>query len=261
MIAMSKASKPKKISDNKVKEHQNNIGKIISKIHSRLTPPPIALDPIRSKPKRIYDPTLRSEASEGEHVPLILRQLRREGGDAWERVISFIRDFGGDAGLLSDLSVKAIGKDLNDPFQIQIKTGEKSVNIIDVGYGVSQILPIIVEIARFADPKTFVIQQPEVHLHPRAQAAFATFVVSAWLRCGHRFIIETHSDFIVDRIRTSIRDKEKLLHTDVGILFFSKEAAEATISEVALSERGEIEDPPEGYRDFFLQEEFRILGL
>src|SRR5881396_1662040 len=74
-------------------------------------------------------------------------------------------------------------------------------NLVDVGYGVSQALPILVDtLQRPAADEVFLLQQPEVHLHPRAQAELGSFFVS---QAGkkRRFVIETHSDYLVDRVR------------------------------------------------------------
>ena len=80
---------------------------------------------------------------------------------------------------------------------------------MDVGYGVSQILPLLVELLS-DDESIFLLQQPEVHLHPSAQAALGSlFCRSA--ASGLQLIVETHSDYIVDRILLDIRDK----HTDL----------------------------------------------
>ena len=69
---------------------------------------------------------------------------------------------------------------MSDPFQLQVKvrSGPRA-NLMDVGYGVSQILPILVDVMRpDTRSRTFLLQQPEVHLHPRGQAALASLFVT-----------------------------------------------------------------------------------
>ena len=66
-------------------------------------------------------------------------------------------------------------------------------NFIDVGYGVSQALPILTELFRKDSAKTFLLQQPEVHLHPSAQAALGTLFCQLASQ-GRQLLVETHSD-------------------------------------------------------------------
>ena len=97
-------------------------------------------------------------------------------------------------------------------------------NLVDVGYGVSQALPILVDtLQRPAADEVFLLQQPEVHLHPRAQAELGSFFVS---QAGkkRRFVIETHSDYLVDRVRMEIR-RGNIRAQDVSLLSFRTEKA------------------------------------
>ena len=92
---------------------------------------------------------------------------------------------------------------MSDPFQLHVKvrSGHQR-NIMDVGYGVSQSLPIIVDVLaaeeqigeRNGNYCTFLMQQPEVHLHPRAQAELASFFADSYSKRNNRFMIETHSE-------------------------------------------------------------------
>ena len=87
-------------------------------------------------------------------------------------------------------------------------------NLIDVGYGVSQVLPIvtellrgnsIMELFRGIPPSIFLLQQPEVHLHPSAQAALGSFFCQV-AKPDHQLVVETHSDHLLDRVRMDVRD-------------------------------------------------------
>lgn len=134
--------------------------------------------------------------------------------------------FGRESGLFADIKIRGRGAQMSDPFQLQVKvrTGPHA-NIMDVGYGVSQSLPILVDVLTAAESgrsrglrrgteRTFLLQQPEVHLHPRGQAELANLFIEAFRKNGSRFLIETHSDYIVDRVRISVR-KRKLKPDDV----------------------------------------------
>ena len=79
-------------------------------------------------------------------------------------------------------------------------------------------------------------------------------------RAENRFLVETHSDYIVDRIRISVR-KGLLKPDDVSILYFEPEGAAVTIHNLTLDEDGNLQNAPAGYRDFFLKETDRLLGF
>ena len=179
--------------------------------------------------------------------------------------------FGRDSGLFSDIKVKRHGKQMSDPFQLQVKVRSgPHANIMDVGYGVSQSLPILVDImadkpargrkGNGDEGRTFLLQQPEVHLHPRGQAQLANLFIEAYRKRGSRFLIETHSDYIVDRVRISVR-KELLKPDDVSILYFEPNGRAAKIHNLSLDAHGNLQGAPSGYRDFFLKETDRLLGF
>jgi predicted ATPase len=154
-----------------------------------------------------------------------------------------------------------LGSSESDPFQIRLHIGGTTVNLIDVGYGVSQVLPIVVDSLRSKQGGTFLLQQPEVHLHPKAQAELGSFLGILAKQQDKRFVIETHSDYLVDRIRMDIRDKKNGLRPeDVSLLYFERRNGEAQIHRLELDEQGNIVNAPPGYRSFFLEEERRFLG-
>ena len=235
--------------------------------------PPIPIAPLRSKPKRTYDPVRETASPEGEHIPMLMMRLNRTELSHWDSLHDDLVAFGREAGLFSDIKVKRHGKQMSDPFQLQVKvrTGPHA-NIVDVGYGVSQSLPILVDVmtagesdrgrgrGRGAKGRSFLLQQPEVHLHPRGQAELANLFIEAFKKRGHRFLIETHSDYVVDRVRISVR-KGLLKPDDVSILYFEPTGNAVTIHNLTLDEHGNLRDAPAGYRDFFVKETDRLLGF
>ena len=135
------------------------------------------------------------------------------------------------------------------------------VNLIDVGYGVSQALPIIYQVQNQNRYNAFFLQQPEVHLHPRAQAELGTLVGKiANSKKRPHFVIETHSDYITNRICIDVRDK-KIDPKDVRILYFSREGRQVKISSIDIDERGQLVGAPQNFKAFFLEEQRRFLGL
>ena len=232
----------------------------------------IPLAPLRSKPKRTYDPIRETATPEGEHVPMLMMRLDRTDEARWNELRAALTAFGRGSGLFSDIEVKRHGRQLSDPFQLQVKVRSGSpANIMDVGYGVSQSLPILVDVlaaehgrrsdrrpARTAG-RLFLLQQPEVHLHPKGQAELANLFIESSRR-GNRFLIETHSDHIVDRVRISVR-KQALRPDDVSILYFEPSENAVDIHSMTLDEHGNLTGAPDGYRDFFRHETDRLLGF
>ena len=133
-------------------------------------------------------------------------------------------------------------------------------NLIDVGYGVSQAIPIIADCVSAEPGSTLLIQQPEVHLHPRAQAAMGSFFGQLVEARRNRLVVETHSDYLLDRIRMDVRD-ERLRASDVMILYFEQGRGGVGISPIELDAAGRVIGVPDGYRSFFLEEQRRFFGV
>jgi predicted ATPase len=243
------------------REILRRIEKSLADIQEGLTERPYAFAPIRTRPLRTYDPVQGLESPEGSHVPSILASTILSEPGEWKEVVDALDSFGRHSGLFRQVEVRRLGASESDPFQIRVHVGGKAVNLVDVGYGVSQILPIVVDSLRGQRGGTFLLQQPEVHLHPRAQAELGSFLGTLAKRQDKRFIVETHSDHLVDRIRMDIRDgKGGLRPEDVSLLYFERPNGKARIHRLELDERGNIVNVPPGYRSFFLEEERRFLG-
>ena len=132
-------------------------------------------------------------------------------------------------------------------------------NLIDVGYGVSQVLPVITELLRSDAPSMFLLQQPEVHLHPSAQAALGSLFCQV-AGPDRQIVVETHSDHLLDRVRMDVRDGEgRLKPEDVSILFFERGELDVRIHSLRIDEQGNIIDAPDSYRGFFMEETARSL--
>ena len=121
-------------------------------------------------------------------------------------------EFGKSSGLFQNIDVRNFGGSMGNPFQLKVKVRGPNSNIIDVGYGVNQILPMLVNILDPPVPRRpllkmpfFLLQQPEIHLHPRAQAELSSLLATLANEGNRTFIVETHSDYMIDRARIEIR--------------------------------------------------------
>ncbi len=236
-------------------------------LNSRIVP----VSPLRAKPKRTYDPVSEASSPGGEHIPMLMMRLDHVEKKLWKSLHDELVEFGKDSGLFYDIKVRRHGKQIHDPFQLQVKVQSGTYsNIMDVGYGVSQSLPILVELLskygqkpnNLGQENTFLLQQPEVHLHPRGQAELSNlFAKVVKKRPGHnRFMIETHSDYIIDRIRILVR-KGELKSEDVSIIFFEPKKNKVEMHNITLDKDGNIENAPASYRSFFLRETDSLLGF
>ena len=217
--------------------------------------------PIRSKPRRTYDELSEDYNPEGAHIPSLLARLLRQERNSAEsrRVREALRRFGTESGLFRTIDVKRLGRKVTDPFQLQVSVSGPAVNLTDVGYGVSQALPILVQSVLRTSSDVLLMQQPEVHLHPRAQAALGTFFAGLVADGKRVAVIETHSDHLVDRVRQEVAtgsiDRDR-----VQILFFHKPKLETTVHSITLDKFGNVENAPPEYRRFFLDEEVKLFN-
>ncbi len=126
---------------------------------------------------------------------------------------------------------------------------ETYVAITDVGFGVSQILPVIALGLLSPADALLLFEQPEIHLHPRAQAGLADFLLCL-ARSGRRVVVETHSDHMIDRFRRRMaEDSSNTLENSVQVLFVHPPAAGqgASIETAQIDRYGMITNWPTGF--------------
>jgi hypothetical protein len=220
--------------------------------------------PIRAKPQKTYDKPSTEMSTEGDHTPYLLREIFRK--DPWKKLL--IDRFGVKSGLFEkyiitdyDNRKKASNLDYESPFEIDFTFGSDSTrSIIQVGYGVSQVLPIVVSIINEKDV-VHMVQQPEVHLHPKAQAALGEFFYEQVKGSKRQLIVETHSDFIIDRFRRCY-GKGEGKEMSCQILYFERKESGNKVTSIEILENGEYSlDQPKGFREFFLNEAYSALGF
>lgn len=198
---------------------------------------------------------------------MYLADMAHRSQRAWKALHHAIEEFGRSSGLFDEIRVRRLGKTSSEPFQLQVrKSGSERLkgpwrNLTDVGYGVSQVLPVIAELLRADAPSMFLLQQPEVHLHPSAQAALGSLFCTVAAQ-GKQLIVETHGDHLIDRVRMDVRDGTTGLKPEsVSLLFFERGDLEVCIHSLRIDEAGNVLDAPPSYRQFFLEETNRSIGL
>ena len=226
---------------------------------------PYSFAPVRARPKRTYDPISENENPEGDDVPMFLMRMKLQNQKSWERLKGNLENFGEKAGLFQVIDIRKFGRTLADPFQIQVKVKGKQTNIVDVGYGISQILPLLVRLLHRRDTMVgynyFLMQQPEVHLHPRAQAEFTSLLAEMAAKNRDRFVVETHSDYMIDRIRIEIMNGN-IKPNDVALNYLEANASgKVTVHNIRFDEKANLIHVPKGYRKFFSVETDLLIGF
>ena len=229
---------------------------------------PFVSAPVRSQPKRTYDPDRVSPDAEGDYIPMHLASLSQRKPNVWKALKKRLEQFGKEAGLFNVLNLSHLGKTAGSPFQLNIGTFAKQkdelYNLADVGYGVSQVLPLITELLRDNARQLVLLQQPEVHLHPSAQAALGKLLcemVGTGKSEGRQIIVETHSDFIINRVRMAARDRVAGLQPeDISVIYFERGDHDVKMHDMRVDHEGNLLDVPPGYRQFFMEESRWFLG-
>ncbi|MBQ4388144.1 MAG: ATP-binding protein [Prevotella sp.] len=235
-------------------------GKVIREINTFELPVDMHtswIAPIRAKAKSIYSSVDRKFSEDGAHIPIVLK-----GNKDNELLQKKLVAFGKRSNLFDNIEIDTFGSTQpNAPFAIKVDYDRVKTGICDVGQGVNQLLPILVEC--YMRRKFIIsIQQPEVHLHPKAQAAFGE-VIYETSRGPYEnvYLIETHSDYTIDRYRYQINQKgEKKKKTK--LLFFVRTKTGNVIKPIEIGEKGEYPDKmPKEYGKFFVDEELKKLML
>jgi predicted ATP-dependent endonuclease of OLD family len=205
------------------------------------------LNPLSSKPERIYlnkDSQNQYKKSDLEKFTNLITNNRIPKKDL-TKFGKILREYGIAEGL-EILSPKGLPVS-----ELRIKIKELTSNISDVGYGVALQLPMLfeafVEEQQFGS--TFLIEQPEVHLHPKLQAKFIKTLLS--LGDKNSYIIETHSEYLVRMLQVIV--KQKLHDTtadDVRVYYFSRGIKKFDISYHKIDSSGRMSPKfPSGFFD------------
>ena len=165
-------------------------------------------------------------------------------------------------GLTRQVATKKI-----DDTRIEIRVGLLShrrtsetdmVSIADVGFGVSQVLPVLVALIVAEPGRLVYLEQPELHLHPRAQVALAQVLADAAKR-GVRVVVETHSSLLLLAVQTLVAEG-KLSPELVKLHWFTRGEDGATKIDTAdLDEAGAYGDWPEDFDDVDLKAQSRYI--
>ena len=247
---------------NKKKQSNKKISETIKDIRQYLRQnlqSTLNLAPVRSKPHRTYDPIRETPDPEGSETPMYLNRISTTEQKKWKQLHQELIQFGKTSGLFKNIQVQKLGQSMGEPFQLRFEVKDNLSNIMDIGYGVSQVLPLLMRM--FLSNKTrFLLQQPEVHLHPKAQAELSSLLINNIKMKENSFLIETHSDYMVDRVRVEI-NKGNIMPDQVSLIYLESTNEGVKTHNISFNEQGNMLSAPENYRNFFIKEMHQVLGF
>ena len=134
-------------------------------------------------------------------------------------------------------------------FEVRVQKSPRvpEVLITDVGFGVSQILPVLVLCFYVPEGSTVILEQPEIHLHPSVQAGLADVFIDAWKKRKVQILLESHSEHLLRRLQRRIAE-ERLSQDEVGLYFCKEEDGVSSLDGLEVDPFGNIANWPQ---DFF----------
>jgi AAA15 family ATPase/GTPase len=204
------------------------------------------IGPFRAFPFRVYKhygTVPQKIGQKGEFAPQILGIDYYFGNQITEKVGQWYKENLGGWKLDINNDINSFEVVLVSPQNPEVK-----INIVDVGQGMSQVLPLVVRCFNDfeIEPSLDIIEQPELHLHPAAHSALSQLFVETVIKKKSNFIIETHSENIILRIRRLIVEKV-ISCNDVVIYWVNDEVEESNrLIKITIDEDGEVSEWPEG---------------
>jgi predicted ATPase len=220
------------------------------------------LGPLRSPPERRYgwggaipeDVGLRGENAIQALLAARGRRFNWRPKAKLQRFEAVIASWLQSMGLIESFDVREIAAG-SDLFEVHVRVSRRSadVRLTDVGFGVSQVLPVVVQ-CFYAQPRsTVIIEQPELHLHPSVQASLADlFIAAITAREGSQprdvqLLVESHSEHLLRRLQRRIAE-EKIAPERVAMYICEPSSEGSQIERLQLDEYGDILNWPP---DFF----------
>ncbi|MCH5281847.1 MAG: AAA family ATPase [Lachnospiraceae bacterium] len=214
--------------------------------------------PVRATAERYYrlrNAAVKEVDCRGKNLPVFLNSLTTNKFKAFQEWTK------------QNLGFEVIKTTSEGHVSLQIKRDgqKKAVNLSDAGFGYSQILPIATQLWYIAIqvedeqkmpfvvdeqkvPVTIVIEQPELHLHPGLQAKLIDIIIKVAKQGKVNFIIETHSETMINRVGKLISNNE-VNNDDIGIIIFEKEFQDdnTSVKQGGFDEDGYLENWPIGF--------------
>ncbi len=236
------------------------------------------IGPFRQPPERRYSfagfGASRSGPNGEQAIDLLITESLLKKGKA-QPLLSSVSYWLKELKLIDSLRVRDIAKKIN-LFEVDVKLSGSRIrtNLVDVGFGVSQVLPVIIQGLLMERGGIYFVQEPEIHLHPDAQAGLADFFIYLAFQ-GVTTVIETHSEYLLLRLRRRLAEYARphsralpalrfphpagFSASDVSFLFSHSASAGATISKLELGSGFQFENLPVGFMSQITDDRMKLL--
>jgi predicted ATPase len=215
------------------------------------------LGPLRTEPQPSYlwsggPPS--DVGRRGESAVQALLAMRGKNDRVEQQVVEWLKKLG----LVSAMHLSLVSEKRED-YEVRVKQTPVSAEVLlpDVGFGVSQILPVLVLCAYAQEGSILLLEQPEMHLHPSAQSVLADVFIDVIKNRKLQIIFESHSEHLLRRIQRRIAE-EALDAKDASMYFCQIEKGESKATQLQLTDEGFIKNWP---KDFFGDEMGEVAAL
>lgn len=185
----------------------------------------------------------------GSETILDRLQIEGEPGTLFHQVRARMRQFfpGCDLQITPIDGVSVVGLRLRSTAKSEFQRPQ------NVGFGLTQLFPVLVELLAALPGDLLIIENPEVHLHPKAQQGIGELLALA-ASCGIQIIVETHSDHVLNGIRLAVKGSKSILPNQIKIHFFSRdEDGTFQLLSPRIDADGRLDSWPDGFFDQFDQ--------
>lgn len=212
----------------------------------------VYLGPLRERPLRTYLWNQQSPGDLGIKGEFAIQSLLASandrvkrtdaGGRGWlvERVSHWLKVMN----VADGLSLEQQGPSVH--YEVLVHQGKIKANLVDVGFGVSQVLPVVTLAYFVPEGSTVILEQPEIHLHPLAQTSLADLFVEVARTRHVQFLVETHSENLFRRLQFLIAD-EQISPEDCRLYFVERGEDSAALQRLEVDEYGRIKNWPEKF--------------
>jgi predicted ATPase len=209
----------------------------------------------RLHPNRTYLELRKSQGKLTKYGDGTLDQILKwenSNSDELKELLTHMRDMK----LVKNLKPKRMS---GGRYELTVTPNDKSIAaaLVDVGFGISQFLPIIVADLQLSEGSTLFVAQPEIHLHPNAQSLFGDYVSKQINKANKNYIIETHSEYFLTKIRILIA-KGVLKEQDVAIYYVQNEKNGAKVCPITFSKDGHINGAPSTFFDTYMMDKKQL---
>lgn len=221
------------------------------------------LGPIRTRPERVYswsgnEPDGVGDSGE-QSIPAILaakdRQINLKKKQRTRRFGEVIANSLKKLGLIDSFVVEPLSNNNSREYEVKVKTRNSSdwVNLPDVGFGISQVLPVLVACFYAPPGSILLIDEPEIHLHPMAQSQLADVFIDVLNAHENgrprnvQLIVETHSEHMLKRLQRRIAE-QRITNEQAVAYFVDMDSVPSKLRKLDVDIFGNIRNWP---KDFF----------